>query len=179
MGLSLLVLSSLYQLSQLNDLFSLTQDVVLSDSSDSWIWSVDVPSGYSVASAHSLIDSSTLDVDPKATRWNRFIPNKVNVFIWRLMLNKLPTRVNLDRRDIDVGSLLCPICLEDLETVNHIFFSCNMAKYMWSLFAKWWEIDIPVCANAMEWFEWLDGLAITMKVRSYIEGVGGILLWHI
>nr|GEW11214.1 RNA-directed DNA polymerase, eukaryota [Tanacetum cinerariifolium] len=106
-------------LSQLNDLLSLTQDVVLSNSSDSWIWSVDVPSGYSVASARTLIDSSTLDVDPKATRWNRFIPNKVN------------------------------------------------------------EIDIPVCANAMEWFEWLDGLAITTKVRSYIEGVGGVLLWHI
>nr|GEV26082.1 hypothetical protein [Tanacetum cinerariifolium] len=126
--------------------------------------------GYSVASARTLIDSSTLDVDPKATRWNRFIPNKVNVFIWRLMLNKLPTRVNLDIRDIDVGSLLCPICLEDLETVNHIFFSCNMAKDLWSLFAKWWEIDISVCANAMEWFEWLDGLAITTKVRSYSEG---------
>nr|GEU68220.1 RNA-directed DNA polymerase, eukaryota [Tanacetum cinerariifolium] len=118
------------------------------------------------ASARTLIDSSTLDVDPKATRWNRFIPNKVNVFIWRLMLNKLPTRVNLDMRDIDVGSLLCPICLEDLETVNHIIFSCNMAKDLWSLFAKRWEIDIPVCANAMEWFEWLGGLAITTKVRS-------------
>nr|GEU61503.1 RNA-directed DNA polymerase, eukaryota, reverse transcriptase zinc-binding domain protein [Tanacetum cinerariifolium] len=90
------------ELSQLNDLLSLTQDVVLSDSSDSWIWSVDVPSGYSVASARTLIDSSTLDVDPKATRWNRFIPNKVNVFIWRLVLNKLPIRVNLDRRDIDI-----------------------------------------------------------------------------
>nr|GEZ12956.1 hypothetical protein [Tanacetum cinerariifolium] len=111
------------ELSQLNDLLSLIQDVVLSDSSDSWIWPVDVPSG-----------------------------------------------VNLDRRDIDVGSLLCPICLEDLETVNHIFFSCNMAKDLWSLFANWWEIDIPVCANAMEWFEWLDALAITTKVRSYIEG---------
>nr|GEV58921.1 RNA-directed DNA polymerase, eukaryota, reverse transcriptase zinc-binding domain protein [Tanacetum cinerariifolium] len=69
------------ELSQLNDILSLTQDVILSDSSDSWIWSVDVPSGYSVASARTLIDSSTLDVDPKATRWNRFIPNKVNVFI--------------------------------------------------------------------------------------------------
>ncbi|GJV38519.1 RNA-directed DNA polymerase, eukaryota, reverse transcriptase zinc-binding domain protein [Tanacetum coccineum] len=117
--------------SQFNDLLSLFQDVVLSDSSDSWMWSVDASSGYTVASCRTLIDSNILDVAPKATRLNRLIPNKVNVFIWRLMLNKLPTRVNLDRRDIDVGSILCPICLEDIETVNHIFFSCNMAKDLW------------------------------------------------
>ncbi|GJR45799.1 RNA-directed DNA polymerase, eukaryota, reverse transcriptase zinc-binding domain protein [Tanacetum coccineum] len=98
--------------SQFNDLLSLIQDVVLSDSSDSWMWSVDASSGYTVASGRTLIDSNILDVAPKATRWNRLIPNKVNVFIWRLMLNKLPTKVNLDRRDIDVGSILCPICLE-------------------------------------------------------------------
>ncbi|GKB73439.1 RNA-directed DNA polymerase, eukaryota, reverse transcriptase zinc-binding domain protein, partial [Tanacetum coccineum] len=130
--------------SQFNDLLSLIQDVVLSDSSDSWMWSVDASSGYTVASGRTLIDSNILDVAPKATRWNRLIPNKVNVFIWSLMLNKLPTRVNLDRRDIDVGSILCPICLEDIETVNHIFFSCNMAKDLWSMFAIWWDIDIPV-----------------------------------
>ncbi|GJX85396.1 hypothetical protein Tco_0336170 [Tanacetum coccineum] len=82
--------------SQFNDLLSLIQDVVLSDSSDYWMWSVDASSGYTVASGRTLIDSNILDVAPKATRWNRLIPNKVNVFIWRLMLNKLPTRVNLD-----------------------------------------------------------------------------------
>nr|GFA50809.1 hypothetical protein [Tanacetum cinerariifolium]GFA51817.1 hypothetical protein [Tanacetum cinerariifolium] len=167
------------EMSQFNDLLSLTQDVVLSDSSDSWMWSVDASSGYTVASGRTLIDSNILDVGPKATRWNRLIPNKVNVFIWRLMLNKLHTRVNLDRRDIDVGSILCPICLEDIETVNHIFFSCNMAKDLWSMFAKWWDIDIPVRANVSEWFESLDDLAVSNKVRSYIDGVGDSLMWHI
>ena len=95
------------------------------------------------------------------------------------MLNKLPIIVNLDKRDIDVGSLLCPICMDDVETVNHIFFSCNMAKDLWSLFAKWWEIDIPVCANISECFEWLDDLTVSNKVRSFIDGVGDTMLWHI
>ena len=38
------------------------------------------------------------------------------------MLNRLPTKVNLDRRSIDVGSVLCPICAAEVETVNHVFF---------------------------------------------------------
>ncbi|GJW11158.1 RNA-directed DNA polymerase, eukaryota [Tanacetum coccineum] len=95
------------------------------------------------------------------------------------MLNKLPSRVNLDRKGIDVGLLLCPICMDEVETVNHIFFSCNMAKDLWYLFAKWWEIDIPVCANISEWFIWLDDLRVSSKVRLIIESVGDTLLWFI
>ncbi|GJZ81420.1 RNA-directed DNA polymerase, eukaryota, reverse transcriptase zinc-binding domain protein [Tanacetum coccineum] len=100
-------------------------------------WTLDVSKGFSVASVRSLIDSHTLDVGSLATRWNRSIPIKVNIFLWRLSLNKLPSRVNLDRKGIDVDSLLCPICHEDVETVNHIFFSCEMAKDLWPLLARW------------------------------------------
>nr|GEU37706.1 RNA-directed DNA polymerase, eukaryota [Tanacetum cinerariifolium] len=89
-------------------------------SKDSWLWSLDVSKGFTVAS--------------------------------RLSLNKLPSRVNLDRRGIDVDSLLCPICHEDVEMVNHIFFTCELAKDLWALLARWWELDIPFCANISEWF---------------------------
>lgn len=76
----------------------------------------------------SLIDSHTLDVGSSATRWNKNVPIKINVFLWRLTLNKLPSRMNLDRKGIDLDFLLCPICQEDVETVNHIFFNCKLAK---------------------------------------------------
>ncbi|GKA16602.1 RNA-directed DNA polymerase, eukaryota, reverse transcriptase zinc-binding domain protein [Tanacetum coccineum] len=135
--------------------------------------SLDVSKGFTVASVRSLIDSHTLDVGPIATRWNRSIPIKVNVFLWRMILNKLPSRVNLDRRGIDVESLLCPICHEDVEAVNHILFTCELAKDLWALLARWWELDIPFCANISEWFSWLDSLSISNKVRVFLEGVGG------
>nr|GEV29767.1 hypothetical protein [Tanacetum cinerariifolium] len=95
---------------------------------DSWSWSPDVHNGFSVASAHRLVDSHFLGAAPLATRWNKCIPIKANVFLWRAMLNKLPTRVNLDRRGIDVDSLLCLVFHEDVETVNHLFFSYEVAK---------------------------------------------------
>ncbi|GKB68686.1 RNA-directed DNA polymerase, eukaryota, reverse transcriptase zinc-binding domain protein [Tanacetum coccineum] len=75
-------------------------------------------------------------VGPNATRWNRAIPIKANVFLWRLALNKLPSRVNLEKKGIDVDSLLCPICNDDVETVNHIFLSCDMAKDLCALLAR-------------------------------------------
>ncbi|GJV59408.1 RNA-directed DNA polymerase, eukaryota, reverse transcriptase zinc-binding domain protein [Tanacetum coccineum] len=166
-------------MSQLSALQAKIGNVVLTDQCDSWQWSLDVSVGFSVASVRSLIDSNTLDTDSNATRWNRSISIKVNLFIWRSMLNKLPSMVNLDRKDIDVGSILCPICQVDVETINHIFFSCDMVMDLWAKLARWWELDILVCANISEWFEWLGSLNVSNKLKSVLEGVGGTLMWSI
>ncbi|GJT35205.1 RNA-directed DNA polymerase, eukaryota, reverse transcriptase zinc-binding domain protein [Tanacetum coccineum] len=96
-----------------------------------------------------------------------------------LKLNRLPSRVNLDRKGIDIGSILCLICHEDIETVNHIFFNCGMAQDLWALLAKWWELNIPLCANISEWYDRLDDSPIPSKARFILEGVGGALLWTI
>ena len=90
------------------------------------------------------INMKVLEVDVVATRWNRMVPSKVNVFGWRLRLNRLPTKVNLDRRGLDLGSLLCPVCGDDVETVNHNFFTCEVATELWGMVAQWWQVDIPV-----------------------------------
>ncbi|GJR97832.1 RNA-directed DNA polymerase, eukaryota [Tanacetum coccineum] len=97
------------------------KDVVLSDQNDSWMWTLNASTGFTVASTRSLIDANSLVVDSNTTRWNRSVPIKINVFLWRLALNKLPTRVNLDRKGIDIDSTLCPICGEDVETVKSHF----------------------------------------------------------
>ncbi|GJR98826.1 RNA-directed DNA polymerase, eukaryota, reverse transcriptase zinc-binding domain protein [Tanacetum coccineum] len=113
------------EMAQLSELHAKIEHTTLFDQGDSWIWMLD-SSGFSVASVRYLVDYKTLDTAPNATRWIRHIPIKVNIFIWRLMLNKLPSRVNLDRRGIDVNSILCPICQMDIEMINHKFFSCDM-----------------------------------------------------
>nr|GEV12839.1 putative RNA-directed DNA polymerase, eukaryota, reverse transcriptase zinc-binding domain protein [Tanacetum cinerariifolium] len=159
--------------------FLLIGSLVLNAHPDSWSWSPDVHNGFSVASAHRLVDSHFLGAAPLATRWNKYIPIKANVFLWRAMLNKLPTRVNLDHRGIDVDSLLCPIFHEDVETVNHLFFSCEVAKDLWGLLAKCWELDVPFCVNISEWLLWLDSAPIPAKARPLLDGVGGVLMWSI
>nr|GEW77578.1 RNA-directed DNA polymerase, eukaryota [Tanacetum cinerariifolium] len=45
-------------------------------------------------------------------------------------------RMNLDKKGIDVDLILCPICNDNVETVNHLFFSYDMAKDLWSLQAR-------------------------------------------
>ncbi|GJW79628.1 RNA-directed DNA polymerase, eukaryota [Tanacetum coccineum] len=165
--------------SQFNALLSVIGSTSLSDQYDIWQWSLNGLSGFFVASVRHLVDSWLLDTCNDVTRWNRLLPIKVNVFLWRLKLNKLPSRVNLDRRGIDVISINCSSCQGDLETVNHTFFNCGLAKELWPLLAKWWDLDIPMCGNIAEWHAWIGDLHASSKVRLAIEGVGGTLLWSI
>nr|GEU95336.1 ARID DNA-binding domain-containing protein [Tanacetum cinerariifolium] len=155
------------------------KDVVLFDHQDSWKWSLHAPARFFVTSVRQLVDSRILEVDHNASRWNRSVPIKVNIFLWRLSLNKLPSRINFGIKGIDIGSVLCLICLDDVESVNHLFFSCELAKSLWDLLAKWWELDILICANILEWYAWLDSLNVPSKVSTFLEGVGGTLLWSI
>nr|GEW86077.1 RNA-directed DNA polymerase, eukaryota, reverse transcriptase zinc-binding domain protein [Tanacetum cinerariifolium] len=76
---------------------------------------------------------------------------------------RLPSRVNLDQKGIDTGSTLCPICSDDIETSNHIFFNCGLAQDLWASLAKWWELDIPICSNISESYDWLDSSPISSK----------------
>ncbi|PWA68331.1 RNA-directed DNA polymerase, eukaryota [Artemisia annua] len=81
------------ELVQFNALQNVIRNTILSDQRDIWQWSLDGSSGFSVASIRSLVDSRLLVTCNEATRWNRLLPIKVNVFLWRLKLNKLPSRV--------------------------------------------------------------------------------------
>nr|GEW24865.1 RNA-directed DNA polymerase, eukaryota, reverse transcriptase zinc-binding domain protein [Tanacetum cinerariifolium] len=127
---------------QFNSLKDTIGNIILTHQHDSWRWSLDVSKGFSVACVRQLVDSHILVIGNEATRWNRSLPIKVNVFLWRLKLNKLPSRVNLDRIGIEITSLLCLLCLGDFETINHFFFNCDMAKGLWSLFTKCGKSDL-------------------------------------
>ncbi|GJU39821.1 CAX-interacting protein 4 [Tanacetum coccineum] len=56
------------------------------------------------------------------------IPIKVNVLAWKISMDRLPTRVNLHRRGVQVSPISCPICCEALENLDHLLFCCDLAK---------------------------------------------------
>ncbi|GKB83446.1 RNA-directed DNA polymerase, eukaryota, reverse transcriptase zinc-binding domain protein [Tanacetum coccineum] len=129
------------------------------------------PNGFSVASARKFIDEHILPCGLSCTRWNKDVPIKVNVFMWRLNLDKLPFMVNMERKGIDIDSLLCPVCGDHVENVDHLFFSCGMAREIWRLLARWCDLDIPSVASIAEWFSWVDACKVTKTARYILEGV--------
>ena len=84
----------------------------------------------------SDIQAKTSRGDVHAPLWKRIwqlnIPEKIRIFAWRLCMS-LPTMANLNRRGIQVD-VLCPICKNEEEGVEHAILSCELVEAVWS---KW------------------------------------------
>ncbi|GJT78825.1 RNA-directed DNA polymerase, eukaryota [Tanacetum coccineum] len=92
--------------SQFQELSSLLYSVALSSSSDRWSWTLNGHGDFSVKSAREEIDKHLLITSSSSTRWSKLLPIKLNVFAWRMLLDKLPTRINLSNRGLNVPFVL-------------------------------------------------------------------------
>ncbi|GJY96657.1 RNA-directed DNA polymerase, eukaryota [Tanacetum coccineum] len=122
------------QLRLLGDIIS---SIVLSNSNDRWIWRLDSAGDFSVKSARCYIDNFFLPKDEVSTRWIVSVPIKVNIFAWKVCLDKLPTRLNLSIRGLDIPSILCPNCYIAVESTAHILFSCDIACQLMRKVVRW------------------------------------------
>ncbi|GKB82705.1 RNA-directed DNA polymerase, eukaryota, reverse transcriptase zinc-binding domain protein [Tanacetum coccineum] len=163
--------------SQVEELKRLIQPVTLKQGKDSWNWSLSKSGTYSVASVRNLIDSSLLPSSDMKTRWIRYIPNKVNVFAWKVMTNSLPTRFNISRRGIDIESISCVNCVFGVETTNHLFFTCDMAKQVSNLIARWWDISYMDIDSYDDWRNWIDNIRLPCKNKLMLEGIFFVMWW--
>ncbi|GKA27837.1 Maf-like protein isoform X2 [Tanacetum coccineum] len=74
--------------------------------SDSCIWNLSNDDTFSVNKVRKHIDERSLPMLSQSTRWYKMIPKRVNIFMWRMFLDRLPNRLNLSSRGLDVDSFL-------------------------------------------------------------------------
>lgn len=77
----------------------------------SWAWEIGVDDEVMVKELRFRLDHQTLPIGSGDTTWNKCVPFKINVFILRMMLNRLPTRCNLVKRGIDEESVMCRVVM--------------------------------------------------------------------
>nr|GEX82242.1 RNA-directed DNA polymerase, eukaryota [Tanacetum cinerariifolium] len=154
---------------QFDSMCSNLDEVILSHSRDKWAWSLDPAEEFSVKSARDFIDDLMLPKECTATRWIKCIPLKINIFAWRVYLDKLPTRVNISLRGIDIPNIMCPICNSSLESTNHLFFSCKLAKDLLKKVTRWWELEYVDIHSYGDWLEWLKSLKLQNCVKDFLK----------
>jgi len=62
---------------------------------------------------------------------------KITIFQHKIIHNILATNVSPFRakiRDYDI----CPQCLLDRHTIDHMFLHCSLTSSFWSVFQNWW-----------------------------------------
>jgi hypothetical protein len=65
--------------------------------------------------------------------WRAKLPLKIKIWMWVIEQNAMLTKDNLTKRNW-TGDFTCAFCGEN-ETISHLFFECNIAKYVWSIVA--------------------------------------------
>ncbi|GJR37931.1 reverse transcriptase domain, reverse transcriptase zinc-binding domain protein [Tanacetum coccineum] len=107
--------------SRLFHLDSRKEGGVMDKISDRWRWTLGEDGDFKVKILTSLIEEKILQVenDGHDTYWNKLVPKKVNVFVWREIKGRLLIRVELERRGIDLDFVLCACCNDSVETCTH------------------------------------------------------------
>jgi hypothetical protein len=66
--------------------------------------------------------------------WKAKIPLKIQIFMWQVFRNAIPTRDNMRKRKWP-GTPVCSFC-KQVESVEHLFFSCPIARVAWATLGK-------------------------------------------
>ncbi|GJS73077.1 RNA-directed DNA polymerase, eukaryota, reverse transcriptase zinc-binding domain protein [Tanacetum coccineum] len=156
---------------QFEELRLLVGDTRLIPMEDRWTWNLSSSGEFSVSSVRCLIDDKTLPVFDHQTRWVRFVPIKVNVIAWKVKNNSLPTRFNISRRGISINCIKCAICDIGVETVNHLFFSCELVTQLVKMIVRWWSVPYLEIDSYADWVSWMDNLHLPIKNKLMLDGV--------
>nr|GEX32519.1 RNA-directed DNA polymerase, eukaryota [Tanacetum cinerariifolium] len=113
------------------------------------------------------------------TRWIKCVPIKLNVFAWRLFLDRLTTRSNLALRNVAVPTLGCPICDHSLEDSSHLFFGCSLARDILKAVCCWWDLGSHSFISYTEWFSRFKSIRLNSKSKEALEGVFYVAWWSI
>ncbi|GKE18210.1 hypothetical protein Tco_1425787 [Tanacetum coccineum] len=66
---------------------------------------------------------------------------------------RLPVKVELDKKGIDLHSVLCPMCDNACESIDHGIVLCSEVIKVWSLVFGWWH---PGNVNAFTTYDMLN-----------------------
>lgn len=94
---------------------------------DTWCWGLNSQGQFSSRSLVALLDDRWANVDDTSTQWSRLIPHKVNMFVWRMRRNFLPSLVQLAMKGVDVASVMCPSCKALWRRLTMLFSSAHQS----------------------------------------------------
>ncbi|GJZ45611.1 RNA-directed DNA polymerase, eukaryota [Tanacetum coccineum] len=164
---------------QMLELVSIVDTVSLSPSHDRWVCDLSGDGQYRVKVIRSSIDDLFLPSFPETTRWVKYVPIKVNIFVWRARRDCIPTRSNLVRRGVSLDSSSCPLCDSSEEDTHHVLFRCSLAQAILRRVCRWWDLEWHPWISFLDWQVWLSAIRVSAKVKSLLEGVFYMAWWSI
>lgn len=113
----------------LSALLGLIGSTLLTDSPDTVTWELTGSGKFTVKSLYHKLCQGPAQLVVKGL-WSARLPLKIKLFLWQLFRNKLPTSLNVAKRN-GPATGPCALCGAP-EDANHVFFQCPLARFAWS-----------------------------------------------
>ena len=125
---------------QYEALVQLLQPISPSRSADQPIWKLSSNGSFSVYSFYKFLNCGGLLWPFHEVIWRTTAPEKVKIFLWLALKNRLHTGDVLQKKDWGRG-FRCLFCGTSQETISHLLIRCPFAKSLWFAIKTQLHID--------------------------------------
>jgi hypothetical protein len=101
----------------------------LSAECDQVSWALEPHGKFTVSSLYRKINQGP-SLPHEKLLWKSKLPLKIKIFLWQMAKGKMPVNEQIHRRH-GRSNGQCALCGQ-MESINHIFFSCVFARLLWS-----------------------------------------------
>jgi len=152
------------------------------DVPDRWWWKLEEKGSFSVSSMYRKLDEMVVTVSSTEVQlsafthiWKSPAPSKVIAFSWKLLRDRILTRVNLSRRHVLPldSALSCVLCKGVPEVSDHLFLNCVTATAVWTKLLSWLGFTYHPPPDLFYHWKWRDELSRNKKIRKAYQ-----IIWH-
>ncbi|CAN0885613.1 Putative ribonuclease H protein At1g65750 [Linum grandiflorum] len=169
-------------LEELNHLYSRLEDLppdTITAGPAGLVWPLEKSGSYTVRSMRRRLGDVKFpgaSSFPSETVWVRFVPTKVQAFVWMAYHKKFATLDNLQKR----GCILvnrCVLCCKCLESTNHLLLHCEFSATVWSMVRSSLSIFGPFSADVTEVIMAWKGMNCIHSFRGAVKVILHATFW--
>ncbi|XP_035836174.1 uncharacterized protein LOC110935680 [Helianthus annuus] len=162
---------------ELSDLLLLLCDFNGGEGLDTWVWKYDNSGVFSVASIKITAATESNPVPGYGFHWNKLVPKKVGIVSWRALSERLPTRVALAARNIQIADTRCLLCEEYDETSDHLFVACQFTQSIWLIVAQWCRSQPTFAFSLKDILEAHNAVHGSKKKKLVLNAIAQVVIW--
>ncbi|KAL8534970.1 hypothetical protein ACS0TY_010843 [Phlomoides rotata] len=123
------------ELEMLNNLLPcLNRNILYREEEDILKWSYSANGIYSTNATYKRFKKVEIQeecsLEDKACKslWSNYEPKKVKAIVWKILKERLPTKLGLQKRGVSMAKydIIYPLCREKEESISHVFFTCKI-----------------------------------------------------
>ncbi|XP_022001679.1 uncharacterized protein LOC110899108 [Helianthus annuus] len=169
--------SSLEEVSELFQLLNDVHNLEWQGEVDNWKWKDTKDGLFKVSSAKRLMSNDTSGTCRSMVKWKGWTPLKCKILVWRALLNRVPTVVELIKRGVNILDTACSLCHSDLETALHLFTGCIFSHEVWFRIERWCRLNHTFIFDVTDLIRVLESTSMSKDNKHILRGIVYTFMW--